>query len=452
MRRASFDHKSAVMAVLLTVLAIFGPGAVVSLALLGRRVEAIPLSALVTALMCSLAGVMSLLAGGSVLLWAALITIAAAIAGVVTLRRGLPAAPGGGYAVAKLAVLAAAALPLAALRRPVIDWDARSIWSFHGRWFYAGGEYLRDALDNPAFAFSHSDYPPAVPATIGVLWRLNGGIDPWIGQVAVGLLNFSAVSLIGLGFVRLGSNRNAGFRSLIGILAALGSFGVATVYGTNGYLDLLWAAGIAAAVTYLLVAPESRTNLVLGLVSLVVSGLVKNEGMVIGLFVLVLAVFRHRARGRRLLPYSASAAAVLIWPLLARTYGASSDLAEGFRQVLAGDINIGPRFLPIAESVGRQALPLLVAAAVCAIGGSLVLPGTRDRMSLGTGLWSWCAIAGCAIFIVAAYVVTPNDLAWHLRTSVERTTIGLQLLALIEVLCWASVSLERLSSPMRSPG
>lgn len=432
------------MATSVTAFALFGANILPALALMGRRLEAIPVSALLTAIVCSLAGMTSLAAGGSVMVWAAWLTFAVNLASLIALRKVGLSAPALERVLPKVVILGVSLLPLTALRRPVIDWDARSIWSFHGRWFYAGGDYLRDAMANPAFAFSHSDYPPAVPATIGTVWHLTGGIDPRIGQLVVGLLTLSAVLLIGLALAELGLKQNTGLRAVIGGSAVLGSFGIAANFGMNGYVDLLWSACIAASVLYLLVSPTDTTNLVTGLVAVVVAGLVKNEGMVAALLVLILAAFRYRPPDRRSALFAAAGVSILAWLPLSRHFGAGSDLVLGLGDVLTGRTEIGPRLAPIAEAVGRDTLLLIATAAAMSLVGSAILSPTRELMGIGSSVWTWAAIAGCATAIGGAYLITPNDLEWHLNSSIERTTISLRLLALIEILRWAVISLERL--------
>ncbi|HEX2178848.1 MAG TPA: hypothetical protein VHL54_04905 [Actinomycetota bacterium] len=424
-------------------LALFGCGAAPAVAAVGLRPEAIPLSALFSALMCSAAGIAALMFAGPVLPLAVAIVLAANGAALTALRRRRPGGQTAGV-VAGLVTIAVAAVPLAALRRPVVDWDARSIWSFHGRWFYAGGDYLREALDNPAFVFSHTDYPPAVPATMGVLWRLGGGIDPWVGQVATGLLNFSAVALVGLAVAGLGSHRRPALRCLTGGLAVLAVYGSAMEYAANGYVDLLWAAGVAAGAVYLLAAPWSSRNLVLGVTALLLAGLTKNEGTLVALVVLGLAALRHRTRGARLAPLGASAAVLLAWVGVARLFGAESDLSDSALDALAGRLEVGPRFGPIVEAFGRQTALFLVVGVAVTAAGWLFLRSVRDGMPLGSTFWTWTAAAGTAAILGAAYLVSPHEIRWHLATSVERTTIGLKLLILVEVLCWAAVSLEHL--------
>lgn len=425
-------------------LVLFGCGAAPAVAAVGLRPEAIPLSAFLSALICSAAGIAALVFAAPVLPWAAAIALAANGTAVIVLRRRRRLGGQAAGVAAALVTLAVAAVPLAALRRPVVDWDARSIWSFHGRWFYAGGDYLREALDNPAFVFSHTDYPPAVPATMGVLWRLGGGIDPRVGQLATGLLNFSAVALLGLAVAALGSHRRPALRCLTGGLAVLAVYGSAMEYAGNGYVDLLWAAGVAAGAVYLLAAPWSSGNLVLGLAALLVAGLTKNEGTLVALLVLGLAAVRHRDRGVRLAPLGASAAALLAWVGVARLFGAESDLSESAVDALAGRLEVAPRLGPIVEAFGRQtALFLLVGVAVTAA-GCMFLRGVRGGMPLGSTFWTWAAAAGTAVILGAAYLVSPHEIRWHLATSVDRTTIGLKLLILVEILCWAAVSLEYL--------
>jgi hypothetical protein len=62
----------------------------------------------------------------------------------------------------------------ATVLRPPVAWDARSIWWFHAKWFAQGGAAVVDAMRNPAFSFSHPDYPPFAPATNAAAWRVDG--------------------------------------------------------------------------------------------------------------------------------------------------------------------------------------------------------------------------------------------------------------------------------------
>ena len=432
------------MITLLIALILLGVGAIPAVALGGLRLEAVPLAALVTALVCSVAGLASLAFTGPILFWFIATALAFNLFGLAVFRRIERPAGDGGSALAKVVVMVAATLPLFALRRPVIDWDARSIWSFHGRWFSAGGEYLRDALSNPAFGFSHPDYPPAVPATMGVFWRITGGIDPIAGQVVTALLNVSAVALIGLALVALGSGLNWAPRAIPGVLAVLGSFGVAAVYGANGYVDLLSGGALAAAVLWLLVAPMSSGSLLIGLVPLVVAGLTKNEGLVVALIILALAGLRYRPNGAKLLAFAGSGALLLAWPLLARAFGARSDMTEGVGEVLSGKVDVVPRIATIAESVGSYAWILFAVALACSMVGTPLLGKLRRSMSLASETWNWAAVAGTGAIVGTAYLVTPHELRWHLMTSVERTTIGLRILLLSQALVWVVIALNAL--------
>lgn len=434
----------------LALLALFAAGALPAAAVAGVRVEAVALAPLIFALLCSAAAVLALAFSGPLLPWLAFAVVAANLAAVSALRRRRASPPveagaGAGQVAAGLLVLFAAALPLAALRRPVVDWDARSIWSFHGRWFYAGGDYLRDALGNPAFAFSHADYPPAVPSTMAAIWRLTGGIDPHLGQAATGVLNFAAVALLGLALVAVSASLPAIARAVLGAGTALGAFGVAGGYGANGYADLLWAAATAAAAVLLLVGSGERRNSAAGLVLLLVAGTTKAEGTVAALVVLGLAALRHRPRGAQRLAFAASGGGLLLWPALSRLYGARSDMTAGIAEVLAGRVDVAGRALTTAGALAGHSWPLLAAAALCAVAGVWSLLPVRRRTGLGAPSWLWAATAGNALFLGAAYVATPHELSWHLATSADRTTIGLRLLLLCEVVVWLSVAAHALA-------
>src|SRR5207244_2170035 len=104
--------------------------------------------------------------------------------------------------VASVMVLAAAAYPLIDVGVRNVGWDGRSIWLLHSRWFFAGGDYARVAMQNPVYLFSHPEYPPFVPATVATVWRMSGTIDLWVGQVVISLLDACVVARVGLAVVR----------------------------------------------------------------------------------------------------------------------------------------------------------------------------------------------------------------------------------------------------------
>jgi hypothetical protein len=62
----------------------------------------------------------------------------------------------------------------------------------------------------------------------------------------------------------------------------------------------------------------------------------------------------------------------------------------------------------------------------------------------------WIAWLATTTSVVYAYVVSPAPLHWHLRTSVDRTTMAPRLILLTEALVWGAAAVAALRSPAAS--
>ncbi len=436
---------------------LFLPGALPAVSLVGRTVLSIPFAALLTALGLSVASMLAIWAGTSVLPWYFAVVVAGQAEAIRRLRRRPPVTRPPIRDIAVDAVLLlVVAFPLVGLRRAAIDWDARSIWLFHSRWFYAGGDFIRDALVNPAFSYSHPDYPPLAPAAAGGLWRLTANVDVDLGRDVIALLTFNAVAVMALAVRRLASERSAVPAAAMAALVGLGAYGLAGPYGTNGYVDLLWAASATAGVLYLLAAPMTPEHMALGAACLAVAGVTKNEGLAAAVLVLGLSLARHRQSLRTVAVLGTTALFILAWPVLMRTLGVHSDIAAGGRAsaLLHGDPEATSRVGPTIAAITGMARPIGFVAIGCAAFGALMLRTARRRLGLGSAGWTWLAILLITASLVAAYVLSPYDLDYHLASSADRTTIALRLLLLSEVACWtlcATEALQRGDSPSRAP-
>jgi hypothetical protein len=416
---------------------LVGPCLLPAVAVLGPRPAALPLAGALTAVAASVAGIASLLTGLSPAGWLVLVAVVINAAATAALKRRRPGRPPAGQMLQESLLIILAAAPALQLRRLPVDWDARSIWLFHSRWFYAGGRFLQGALGNPAFVFSHADYPPLVPATVGTFWRLTGRIDLALGQELIAVLNICVLALLAVAFTRLVRDRaGSALPAVAGALAMVGALGIGGIYFANGYADLLWATAAAAAVLYLLIAHPETTNTALGLVTVSIAGLTKNEGLAAAMVVLALAAVRHRRSRSALGGLGGCGVLMLAWPVLARAHGASPDLVPG--RILGGPA-IGPRLVMISQAARPFVFPVLIPALICAVVGWALFRQVRSDGGLAGPVWAWAAIGGAVASLMGAYLASPYDLRWHLRTSIDRTTIGPRILLLCDVLVWIVV-------------
>ena len=185
-----------------------------ALALVQVRWLAVLVTPLVAGLLASLAGTIAVATGTNQFVWWAVLV---AVANLCTLRQHVDwrrPSVNAWIVVASLLVVTATAYPLIDVTVRDIGWDGRSIWLLHSRWFFAGGDYARAAMQNPVYLFSHPDYPPLVPTSVATVWRMSGAIDLWVGQIVITVLNATVVALVGLVVRRHDRPLNIGFANL----------------------------------------------------------------------------------------------------------------------------------------------------------------------------------------------------------------------------------------------
>ncbi|MBV8445016.1 MAG: hypothetical protein JOZ92_03775 [Candidatus Dormibacteraeota bacterium] len=330
-----------------------------------------------------------------------------------------------------------------------VEWDARSIYMLHARWLFAGHDYLLAAMANPAFAFSHAEYPPLLPSTIAVVWQLGGHVDLRLGELVTTALNLASCSLLGCAVAGvLGRHLRVLGIAAGGVIAAA-AMGIAGAGGIDGYADLLAAVPVAAAAVYGLVHPRSRHALSLCVIALLVSALTKDEGLVAGGIVLVLVLVRYwtlvppRRIERSMIALGVGGAIALMaaWPVAARIVGVPSELQTGavapFLSTATPISRVGPTVSALASY--WVFLPWVAATSIAAL---LALRAGRARLSLGGSVWLWLVIVLAGGSLAITYIVGPYDISWWLRTSVDRTTMFVQVLLLSEVIVCGLVAVS----------
>ena len=330
--------------------------------LTGERYAPVLAAPIATAVMCTIAGMVCLVLRVSMVVAVVLVALFSIACAVLVMRghrtpadfptRRRSRAPFDSPAV--FWVLLGGVIPFLTVLRAV-GWDARSIWWFHAKWWAEGGGALVDAMRNPAFVFSHADYPPLASATNGALWALFGGRSLDQAQFVTAVLGLSAAAVLGHAVMRLFAGRLPGV--VVAATAALliaACYGLAGVdLGTNGYVDFLWSVAFAAAAVFLLASPRSEAALRWGSLMLAASMLTKNEALIAGIVLGALAVIRYRFGWRPLVWIATAAAPGVLWLVLTRVIGAYSDAIDQWRtsELLHLDHEVTTRIVPSLHAV-----------------------------------------------------------------------------------------------------
>jgi hypothetical protein len=406
-------------------------------------------------LVCAFAGMACLATGTALRPWVVAFTLLTwVVAAEVAVRRRPEWRVGArsgllGWLPAGL-VAALMAPVLAATTSPPVEWDARAIWWFHGLWFWQGGDAVARAMANPAFSWSHQDYPPLYPASSGALWTFYDPADRALAKALGSGLTFGAVLLIACVLVTLAPRRLRWPAAVAAGLLGMGLFGIGHGNGTAGHVDLLWAASYGAAALALLVAPARRDMVVIGALSAMAAALTKNEAVPAVLLLIVLFVIRHRAEWRRAAAMAAVMVPTVLWSAETAHFfhGQNDSLSvSGLKGLLLGDHQYTDRVPPTLSAMWHQVGPTLLATLAITAVALLGLGRQRRRQGLGSFVWLPLVTLGVAASFLLIYATGPHEVHWWLFTSIDRTMIVVRLMLVVEVAVWLVVGLSAWLDP-----
>ena len=322
-------------------------------------------------------------------------------------------------------------------------WDAFAIWNLHARFLYLGKSHWCDGF-NALIPWSHPDYPLLLPATVARFWSYLGHNNQKVPQIVGIAFAFSTVMLSVSSLAQL-RGRNA---AMLSGLALLGTpFFVEQ--GTAQYADVPLSFFILASIVLLHLgsgdqkdAGDMRRPWLLAGVSAGFAAWTKNEGLLFLASALLayLLLFARRKRPestrnnldeRRwelflsLIVGTIPILAVILW--FKHSIGTSGDLFSS-PAVMFQKLATPSRYAAILRWYGKEFLrfgewwPLpqtvllvifyfLVRQKGVAYDGSL----RSSRAAL--------ILTFAGYFVI--YLITPRDLHWHLRFSLNRLFLQL---------------------------
>jgi hypothetical protein len=288
---------------------------------------------------------------------------------------------------------------------PPWEWDFWAIWGLKARVFLGAGTIDWRFLESRFNDYAHPDYPLLLPLNYLYAGLVGGGWDDrWLGLYSV------AFGLALLLVVR----QHAG-AELRPWAAAAVAFGVA-FFAFGGLIVGLAEGPLVAFATASLLAVRRAVHkdadprlLRHGALLLGGAALCKNEGATWLLAVGIALVLTRPRLLPRLWPAAAVAAP---WWLLASRHTLSNDLVRGAPLARALERLESPAaFLRIlADALPDRPSWLMMLAALVVVGRGAL---RRERFAL------LAVLAQLAAFL-AAYLVTPLDLGWHVAHSWPR--------------------------------
>ena len=310
------------------------------------------------------------------------------------------------------------------LGRPLLGWDARSIWFFHAKMIYVAGSIGRSAgWQHPLIGFSHPDYPNLIPALAAQITNMLGFWNEYIPKISLLFMLIPAV-------VWLFTFARRSFSFVILLLLIPFSFAPGI---WNGYMDGYFALYFSIAMLLFgrYINYSRPIDLISSFCCLIAVFYIKNEGALAILtgfcsMILTYSLVKDKPdsskqeflmKWKYYLVGLLALIPLLLWGLYKQQWNLSNDLEIGTIQ----------SFLRIISRLTDGSLRLIFQNVFGEIESAILLLGLLYFASVAQNESltneSFPALIAAGIYIMGMifiYLQTPKDLVWHLNTSIER--------------------------------
>lgn len=313
------------------------------------------------------------------------------------------------------------------LVRPLFEWDARSIWFFHAKIIYSAGSFggLLN-LQDPSVLFSHLDYPNLMPTLAAQAAFGVGFWNEYLPKISLFYFLVPAVLLL-FSFER----RIFSFITLITLLLFTLNPWIWNGY-MDGYLAIYLALSALQFGRYL--QTRQSTDILSGVLCLLALLYLKNEGALgvlpgiltmLGFFIFTKREIPLKEIVKKNLGVLALIFIVLlpfgIWSVYKHQAGFTNDLgigsANSFVQI-AERLKDGSLKIILVNFIEQTEVAFLLIAFL--LFTTLVWKRNIPKEII-PGLISMLIYT---IGMMLIYLMTPHDLGWQLRTSVNRTMLA----------------------------
>jgi hypothetical protein len=286
------------------------------------------------------------------------------------------------------------------------DWDAWAIWNLKAKLLVSSATW-KDIF-NPLLEYSHRDYPLLLSSIIASVWKIIGSFDPLVP------LFFSYLIFIILVCTAFYSMRSRVISCFFLLILMLDENFIALA--ASQFADTLLALFIFISVFLYHAYVGSKDRKLLLALGFAASTVVfiKNEGWPFFIMMSLLVVYDQlKVKKNMLLFFTGTSFFIIIAILFKIFYAPSNYLFNDQNKLIALKLFDLKRYLVIlryflSEFVIRYSLVVVLFLAIILFGVKLHLQPTIYL------------IVGMAITYFFIYVITPEDLEWHLLTSINR--------------------------------
>ena len=316
----------------------------------------------------------------------------------------------------------------AILFEPLQGWDARSLWFFNAkRIFFGGGLRLSPDWTNPAYGFSHPDYPMLLPLLAAQFAHAWGVWNEYLPKASLAVL----LAPILLGLLGLAGRIRLSLLFLAGCLLLL-----TKEFLWNGYADTYLGLYAVMSMLYLArwLGSGAALDLAAGSIFMGVAANLKNEGSLLVVSVVAsltgfVLAFRKAGRASPLRSFPPGVWLALVLPWI----GFAAWTLTKHHWHFSNDLQLGLASFTRIQQRLREGQIGLVADALVRQSGA----GTAAALFLGSAVlarllrtpvppWAWFPATVSTLYcagIFVVYLATPHDVAWHLKTSADRTML-----------------------------
>ncbi len=309
---------------------------------------------------------------------------------------------------------------------PFGGWDGWAIWNLHARFMVRAGTDWPQQLATPELSWTHPDYPKLVSASVARLWSW-AGAEPAATAALVSVA--FAAALLGVIVFATARLRGRTPALLTGLLLVSTPFFLS--FAPNQHADLALASAMLAAVS--LCALGERWTLA-GLCA-AFAAWTKNEGLLFAAVFAIAGAWQARRSGspRAVAKFFIGLAAGLV-PVLGLKLALAppndllaTPLGPRLAQLLNADrhaLILGALWRDLRGFGEWQLTPFLAMAV------PFFAWRARSRLTAGANLLP-IVLGGMVTGFYGVYLLSPQDLAWHLDTSLVRLLLQLWPLALL---------------------
>jgi hypothetical protein len=288
------------------------------------------------------------------------------------------------------------------------DWDSWAIWSQHAK-FLADSSCFGNLFTDD-IAWTHPDYPLMLPSIIAVLWKSLGFYSAYVPAIFAYLIAVALVLTILSSFLEKKFTVSG-----ISLFLIMTYSSVLFPFVNSQLADTFLGAFILLTMVLLNHLPKDKTVFHLLLIGFFTAscGWIKNEGLVFfALFAFCFSVKYFRRMDMIKYFFIGAALPFLVLLFFKLKYAPSSDLINSNNEYASKffDFSRYHTIYDFASNYIVENCQLLMYSMI-----AILVINYKYYSS-----FTFVVIFGLLVSYFYTYVLTPNDLTWHLTTSLNR--------------------------------